>query len=100
MLALEEHDSEVAQLLARFRAEYEAAQLGLSGFACTSPHKFITSKMENMWRVHVELQALVGDAAMGMIVAEWNQLPDPWSSGGVTSFSSDPNRLPQLTVPV
>lgn len=29
MLEIEEHDSEVARLLARFRAEYEAAQYGL-----------------------------------------------------------------------
>ncbi len=77
MLEIEEHDSEVARLLARYCAEYEAAQRGLSGLAFgTSQHKFITAKMENMWKVHVELHSLVGDTAMAMIAEELNQLSD------------------------
>ncbi len=81
MLEIEEHDSEVARLLARFRAEYEAAQYGLSGLAFgTSQHKFITAKMENMWKVHAELHELVGDTAMAMIAEDLNQLPDKVAS--------------------
>jgi len=77
MLEMEKHDSEVAHLLARFCAEYEAAQRGLSGLAFgTSQHKFITAKMENMWKVHAELHSLVGDTAMAMIAEQLNQLPD------------------------
>jgi len=77
MLEMEKHDSEVARLLARFCDEYEAAQQGLSGLAFgTSQHKFITAKMENMWKVHAELHSLVGDTAMAMIAEELNQLSD------------------------
>jgi hypothetical protein len=77
MLQMEEHDSEVARLLALFRAEYEAAQWGLSGLAFgTSRHTFITAKMENMWKVHAELHDLVGDTAMAMIAEDLQQLPD------------------------
>jgi len=77
MLEMEKHDSEVARLLARFRAEYEAAQWGLSGLAFgTSQHKFITTKMENMWKVHAELHDLVGDTAMAMISEDLNQVSD------------------------
>jgi hypothetical protein len=77
MLEMEEHDSEVARLLARFRAEYEAAQYGFSGLAFgTSQHKFITAKMENMWKVHAELHELVGDTAMAMIAEDLDQLSD------------------------
>lgn len=77
MLEREEHDSEVARLLARFRAEYEAAQWGFSGLAFgTSQHEFIAAKMENMWKVHEELHGLVGDTAMAMIAEELKQFPD------------------------
>ena len=77
MLEMEKHDSEVACLLARFCAEYEAAQRGLSGLAFgTSQHKFITAKMENMWKVHAELHNLVGDTAMAMIAEDLSQLSD------------------------
>jgi hypothetical protein len=70
----EEHDSEVARLLASFCAEYEAAEWGLSGLAFgSSRHKFITTKMENMWKVHEELQDLVGDMAMEMIAEKLDQ---------------------------
>ncbi len=77
MLEIEGNDSEVARLLARFRAEYQAAQWGFSGLAFgTSQHHFITAKMENMWKVHTELHDLVGDTAMAMLAEEWNQLSD------------------------
>jgi hypothetical protein len=77
MLEMEKNDSEVARLLARFRAEYEAAQYSFSGLAFgTSQHKFITAKMENMWKVHAELHELVGDTAMAMIAEDLNQLSD------------------------
>jgi hypothetical protein len=74
MLEMEAHDNEVARLLSRFRAEYEAAQWGLSGLAFgTSRHDFITAKLENMWRFHEELRKRVDDTtAMEMIAENWD----------------------------
>jgi len=77
MLEMEEQDSEVSRLLALFRTEYEAARWGLSGLAFgTSQHRFITTKMENMWKAHSELHDLVGDRAMAMIAEDLKQLSD------------------------
>ncbi|MBE3559174.1 MAG: hypothetical protein IMW89_08120 [Ktedonobacteraceae bacterium] len=68
MLGAQEQRSEVARLLARISAEYEAAQRGLTGLAYgVSQHEFITARMENMGRLHSQLQSLVGDAAIAMI---------------------------------
>jgi len=68
-----EHCSEVAQLLSQIRAEYEAAQLGLTGFTYgTSRHEFITARMENMGKIHNQLQSLVGDVAIAMIAEQLN----------------------------
>ena len=74
MLGAEEQRSEVAQLLAQISTEYEAAQRGLSGLASgTSRHDFITARMENMGRIHTQLQSLVGDdAAIAMIANQLN----------------------------
>ena len=69
MLSYERHGSEVASLLSRITAEYEAAQWGLSGLAYgTAQHDFISARMETMGRLHGELQTIVGDSAMALIV--------------------------------
>ena len=53
MLSYEGHQSEVARLLSKITAEYEAAQRGLSGLAYgTSQHDFITARMENLGQLH------------------------------------------------
>ena len=73
MLGAREQRSEVARLLEQISAEYEAAQRGLSGLAYgTARHEFITARMENMGRIHDQLQTLVGDAAIAMIADQLN----------------------------
>jgi hypothetical protein len=75
MSGTNEHGSEVAQLLLRISAEYEAAQQGLHGLAqgC-SQHRFITRRMERIYELHAQLQALVGDQAMALIAHHLNQV--------------------------
>jgi len=69
--------SEVAHLLAQIRLEYEAALRGIDGLAYgISKHEFITAKMENMGKLHGELQTLVGDNAMELVVLQLSDLPD------------------------
>ena len=70
--------SEIARLLAQIRAEYEAAQRGLSGFAYgTNRHKFITQKMENMGKIQENLEDIVGkEASIALIVEQLNACPD------------------------
>jgi len=69
MLSYKRHGSEVASLLSRITAEYEAAQRGLSGLAYgTAQHEFISARMEKMGQLHSELQTIVGDSAMALIV--------------------------------
>ena len=73
MSEAQEHASEVARLLQQIREEYEAAQLGLKGFTYgTSRHEFITARMENMGKIHNQLQSLVGDVAIAMIAEQLN----------------------------
>ena len=75
MLGCEEHGSEVARLLSKITAEYEAAQRGLTGLAYgTSQHDFITARMDNMGQLHSELQTIVGDSAIALIVDALNNV--------------------------
>lgn len=75
MLSYEGHQSEVARLLSKITAEYEAAQRGLSGLAYgTAQHDFITARMENLGQLHSELQTIVGDSAMALIVDALNSV--------------------------
>ncbi len=68
--------SEVARLLEQISAEYEAAQRGLQGFAYGSAkHEFITARMENVGRLHGELQAIVGDSAIALVAEAMNNVP-------------------------
>ncbi len=63
-----EQRSEVARLLSQISNEYDAARNGLTGLAYGSAqHEFITARMENMGRLHNQLQNLVGDVAIAMI---------------------------------
>lgn len=63
------HRSEVAHLLTQMREEYEAAVRGMSGFSQgASRHCFITARMENMSRLHSQLNELVGDKAIALVV--------------------------------
>ena len=69
MLSYERNGSEVARLLSRITAEYEAAQRGLVGLAYgMAQHEFISARMETMGQLHGELQTIVGDSAMALIV--------------------------------
>ena len=73
MLGANEQRSEVARLLSQISAEYEAAQNGMTGLAYgNAKHDFITTRMENMGRIHNQLQDLVGDAAIAMIADQLN----------------------------
>jgi hypothetical protein len=75
MLSYEGHQSEVARLLSKITAEYEAAQRGFSGLAYgTAQHDFITARMENLGQLHSELQTIVGDSAMALIVDALNSV--------------------------
>ena len=73
MLSYEGHGSEVARLLSKITAEYEAAQRGLTGLAYgIAQHEFISARMETMGQLHGELQTIVGDSAMALIVDALN----------------------------
>jgi hypothetical protein len=75
MLSYEGHGSEVAKLLSKITAEYEAAQRGLTGLAYgIAQHEFINTRMENMGQLHSELQTIVGDSAMALIVDALNNV--------------------------
>ncbi len=78
MLGAEKRGSEVARLLERISAEYEAAQRGLTGFAYgTSKHAFITARMENMGQLHGELESIVGgDEAIALIADTLSKIPE------------------------
>ena len=74
-------NSEVARLLLQIREEFESARLGLSGLAeGTARHQVITTKMERMGQSFLDLEALVGDDAMPLIVAQLESVPDQKSS--------------------
>ena len=77
MDSAQEKGSEVARLLVQIRTEYEAAHLGLTGLAYgTCTHAFITQKMENVGKLHEELEAIVGESAMELVVQQLSDVPD------------------------
>lgn len=60
--------SEVARLLTRIQEEYEAGVRGLTGVTYgMSQHMFVTQRMENMGRLHKQLQEYVGQDAIALI---------------------------------
>ncbi len=66
-----ENHSEVARLRAQIRAEYQAAQCGLSGLSSGGArHDFIAARTEAIGRYHEELVELVGsDQAISIIAS-------------------------------
>jgi len=75
MLGASEQRSEVARLLSQISAEYEAAQNGMTGLAYgTAKHDFITTRMENMGKIHTQLHNIVGDVAIAMIADQLNNI--------------------------
>lgn len=63
------HRSEVARLLDQIREEYEAAMRGISGLSQgTSRHAFITTRMENMGKLQMQLDELIGEGAIALVV--------------------------------
>jgi len=72
----EENQSEVARLLARISAEYEAAHMALNGLAFgNSKHAFITARMEHMGQLHSQLESIVGESAISLVAEALNDLP-------------------------
>jgi hypothetical protein len=69
-----ENASDVARLLKQIQEEYESGQQALHGLALgAAQHAFITARMENIGRLHEQLQELIGDGAMALIVANLNE---------------------------
>jgi hypothetical protein len=61
--------SEVARIKAQIQAEHESAQRAMCSSAYgTCQHRFITKRMENMGRLHDQLEVLVGDEANRVLV--------------------------------
>lgn len=78
-------ESEVARIRVQIDAEERASQLALTGPAYTSPHRFITARMEHLAGV---VQGLIdeygAEGAQTLIVqamereaASWQQPPTP-----------------------
>ena len=66
-----ESKSEVARVLEQIELEFQAAQRGLYGLAFgTAKHEFITSKMEQMGKLHEKLQTMVGEKEAVKLLAE------------------------------
>jgi hypothetical protein len=66
-----ESKSEVARVLEQIELEFQAAQQGLYGLAFgTAKHEFITNKMEQMGRLHEQLQTMVGEEEAVKLLAE------------------------------
>lgn len=82
-----ENKSEVARLRAAIEAEYQSAQQGAFGFAQTGKHEFITTHMENMGKLHAELQqideeadqflidTMEGDTELAKVWADFQSVP-------------------------
>jgi hypothetical protein len=73
--------TEVARLTQQITAEYQAGQRALRGLSRgVAQHRFITKCMENIGKIHQQLQTLVGDQAMPLIVQALEQA-DPAGKG-------------------
>jgi hypothetical protein len=86
--------SEVAYIKQKIRAEYEAAQRGLSGLSSgTARHDFIQAKTENIGKYHEELAALIGPEEAIALIA--NTIWSPIEQGKTTGELSSGN-IPSL----
>ena len=65
-----EPKSEVARIRLLIEQEYEAAERLRSGLAVTARHAFITARMENIGRFHVQLIPLVGENEAARLLCE------------------------------
>jgi hypothetical protein len=71
---MNEHKSEVAQLLQRISLEYEAATRGLTGLSAGSAkHSFITARLEQIGAYHEQLTSLVGEVQATQLVIELSE---------------------------
>ncbi len=71
MSDIQQNHSEVAQLIKCIREEYEAGQQALFGLAAgTAQHQFITAKMENICKMHMELKNILGDTMAMKVITE------------------------------
>ena len=67
-----ENQSEVARLMQRINDEYTSCAQGVHGLAQgIGEHKFITTKMENMYEHLQELRRTVGEEAARQAVMNW-----------------------------
>ena len=63
--------SEIARLREAIRAEYEAAQRGLTGLALgTSQHELIIARMENLTRRVDELRQVAGEEEVMQVLMQ------------------------------
>ena len=68
---LTSQESEIAYWRRQYNENYEAASCAqLNAFAITSPHEFITKRMENMSRATMELTKLVGNQETARLLSE------------------------------
>ena len=70
------NQSEVTRILSQIDAELSAAQRGLTEFAETTKHAFITARMENLGRLHENLRAVVGDVAIRLMSERLESMPE------------------------
>ena len=68
------NQSEVAKLLDQIEVEYLAAQRGLMGFAESASHSAINARIENLGKLHEDLQKIVGDQSTQLFVECLNAL--------------------------
>ena len=70
-----ESRSEVARLMRQINLEVEAGKQALYGLAeGTARHEVINKRMDNIGNFHEQLEALIGEAAMPIIIEKLDQL--------------------------
>ena len=69
--------SEVAELLAQIRCEYEAAEHGFSGLAQgSSQHQFLARRTERISELYSQLHNLLGQDAITLLAAQIDNASD------------------------
>lgn len=71
MMKSQTAQSEIAQLLRLIEIEYLSVQQGLTGFAEVAKHTIITTRMEDMGRLHKHLRALLKKMLQGLWLNSW-----------------------------
>lgn len=80
---MQQHQSEIGAVLRQIEHEYQAAQTALHSYAVTSPHAFITARLERMGRLHEHLEQIVGADAIRLIAERLEALPEVHENGKV-----------------